>query len=139
MKRRFGSFMQRYSHSIPIFCQILGARFNVPASKSMVAPRAMNTFHRLGSNTLLSTKQEDLAVCIILMIHIIRGEKAGTRNRFLNWSLQQLAEQVEDLTVTHHPFRLLIHVIKLPVLLNLNQMIKIRRVTRTPSFRFSKS
>lgn len=36
--------MQRYSHSIPIFCQILGARFKVPASKSMVAPRAMNTF-----------------------------------------------------------------------------------------------
>ena len=32
-------FMQRYNHSIPIFCQILGARFKVPASKSMVAPR----------------------------------------------------------------------------------------------------
>lgn len=131
--------MQRYNHSMPIFCQILGARFNVPASKSMVAPRAMNTFHCLGSNTLLSTKKEDLAVSIILMIHIIRSKEAGTRNRFLDWSLQQLAEQVENLTVTHHPFRLLIHIIKLLVLLKLNQMIKIRRVTRTPSFRFSKS
>lgn len=131
--------MQRYNHSIPIFCQILGARFYVPASKSMVAPRAMNTFHRLGSNTLLGTKQEDLAVSIILMIHIIRGEEAGTRNRFLDWSFQQLTEQVEYLAVTHHPFRFLIHIIKLLVLLNLNQMIKIMRVTRIPSFRFSKS
>lgn len=141
---------------MPIFCQILGARFNVPASKSMVAPRAMNTFtpgilsryfiihfsclgaptptsstlsttlvhdanqffafifmlleakgrrmstdHHLATNLLIdmlhsrgsnTTKQENLAVCIILMIHIIRGEEAGTRNRFLNWSLQQLAE-----------------------------------------------
>ena len=81
----------------------------------------------------------DLAVSIILMIHIIRGEEAGTRNRFFDWSLQQLTEQVENLTVTYHPFRLLIHIIKLPVLLKLNQMVKIRRVTRTPSFRFSKS
>ena len=86
----------------------------------------IDTFHSLGSNTLLSTKQEDLAVCIILMIHIIRGEEAGTRNRFLNWNLQQLTEQVEDLTVTYHPFRLLIHFIKLLVLLKLNQMVKIR-------------
>ena len=31
---------------------------------------------------LLGTKQENLAVCIILMIHIIRGEEAGTRNCF---------------------------------------------------------
>ncbi|CUQ15663.1 Uncharacterised protein [Segatella copri] len=54
------------------------------------------------------------------MIHIIRGEEAGTRNRFLDGSLQQLTEQVEDLTVTHHPFRLLIHIIKLLVLLKLD-------------------
>ena len=86
----------------------------------------IDTFHCLGCNTLLGTKQENLAVCIILMIHIIRGEEAGTRNRFLDWSLQQLTEQVENLTVTHHPFRLLIHIIKLLVLLKLNQMVKIR-------------
>lgn len=80
----------------------------------------INTFHCLGSNTLLGTKQENFAVCIILMIHIIRGEEAGTRNCFLDWSLQQLTEQVEDFTDTHHPFRLLIHIIKLLVLLKLN-------------------
>lgn len=68
----------------------------------------------------------DLVVCIFLMIHIIRGEEAGTRNRFLDWGLQQLTEQVENLTDTHHPFRLLIHVIELLILLKLNQMVKIR-------------
>ena len=52
----------------------------------------IDTFHSLGCNTLLGPKQEDLAVCIILMIHIIRGEETGTRNRFLDWSLQQLTE-----------------------------------------------
>ena len=57
---------------------------------------------------------------------MVTGEEAGTRNCFLDWSLQQLTEQVEDFAVTHHPFRLLIHVIKLLVLLKLYQMVKIR-------------
>ena len=156
LKRRFGSFMQRYNHSMPIFCQILGAP--TPTSSTLsttlvhdanqllafilmlletkgrrmstdhhLAPNLLiDMFHSLGSNTLLGTKQEVFAVSIILMIHIIRGEEAGTRNRFLNWNLQQRTEQVEDFAVTHHPFRLQIHIIKLIVLLKLNQMVKIR-------------
>ena len=93
-------------------------------------PKMPNSEHRLtqslGSNTLLSTQQENLAIRIFLVIHIIRCKEARTRDCLLDRSLEQLAEQVEYLAIAHHPFRLLIHIIKLPVLLKLNQMVKIR-------------
>ena len=99
---------------LTFFLMLLEAKGRRMSTNHHLAPYLLiNALHGLNRNTLLGTKQENLAVCIILMIHIIRGEEAGTRNCFLDWSLQQLTEQVEYLAVTH-TFRLLIHIIKTP-------------------------
>ena len=88
--------------------------------------RGIDTFHGLLCHTFHRTQKKYPAIRIILMILIESRKETATRNGFRYSFLQQTRAQIQDFTVANHPLRLLIKVIKLTVMLEFDQMIKIR-------------
>ena len=92
---------------------------------------AVYLLHCLCCHSLSCSKKEDAAIRIILVVEIEMSEERTAWYRLRKMVLQQLGTEPENHRIADNPFCSLIAIIKLPVLLKLYKMIKIRGYKHT--------